>query len=115
MQALVVNGACAIWRHEMRGGYGYGERIPVVIVRQRQKRVRIRAMRKSGEIVERLVEPASLFTPTGGEWPIHAAIFALLQQQTRTCEACDGFGSEVLDGGVAVRCGFCNGTGNVKA
>lgn len=54
-----------IWRHEMRGGYGYVERIPATVVSVFAKRVRIRVeMRRSecvSEIVERTVKPEHLW------------------------------------------------------
>lgn len=54
-------GDLVIWRHEMRGGYGYVERIPGKVVRVTPKRVIIRVERQRGtytsEMVERSVKP----------------------------------------------------------
>lgn len=45
-----------IWHHEMRGGYGYTERIPAEVVRLTAQRVTIRVSRKDGTTVERSVK-----------------------------------------------------------
>jgi hypothetical protein len=47
----------AIWAWTPRGGYGYTQAIPSVVLHRTAKRVRIRVMRQSGELVERSVTP----------------------------------------------------------
>ena len=68
----------AIWRHELRGGYGYEEDVPVVIVRLTPKRVRVLAQTRSGAIVERSVSPDRLREPTVEDFRAHDAIYARL-------------------------------------
>ena len=57
-------GQRVIWRHELRGGYGYIERIPGEVVRVTAKRVIIRVGRHLNpyaiELVERSVRPEHL-------------------------------------------------------
>ncbi len=53
-------GEQVIWVHEMRGGYGYVEKIPAIIVKLGEARVTIEVQRKSGEFVRRSVKHTSL-------------------------------------------------------
>lgn len=48
------------WRHELRGGYGYTELIPAVVVRCGTRRVLIQVRRKDDTLVERWVRPENL-------------------------------------------------------
>ena len=48
------------WVHEMRGGYGYTERIPAEVVRVTAKRVTIRVRLQSGAHVTRSVKRENL-------------------------------------------------------
>ncbi len=44
-----------IWLHEARGGYGYVEAVPALVVQRTPKRVSILLQRLTGEIVRRSV------------------------------------------------------------
>lgn len=50
-----TTGEHVVWYHEMRGGYGYVERIPAEVVKPALKWVTIRVRLKTGEHVERRV------------------------------------------------------------
>ena len=63
MESEFAPGQRIIWRHELRGGYGYIERIPGEVVRVTAKRVVIRVgrhYRHGIEPVERSVRPEHL-------------------------------------------------------
>ena len=72
----------AIWCHEMRGGYGYKEDVPVLIVRRTAKRVRVLAQTRAGAIVERSVSPDRLREPTADELRAHASVYAGLDPES---------------------------------
>lgn len=56
-----------MWRHKMRGGYGYAEWIPGGLVKINPKTLRIRVRRKDGSIVERNVKSEHVRTPNANE------------------------------------------------
>ena len=49
-----------LWRHEMRGGYGYIRLVPCRVLGEGPKRVKIAALRADGTEAVRWVSPASL-------------------------------------------------------
>ena len=60
MAEAFAPGQPVTWLHEMRGGYGYVERIPAEVVRTTTARVLIQARKKSGELAQRWVRPEHL-------------------------------------------------------
>ena len=48
------------WRREQRGGYGFVEHIPGVVLALTPRKARIRVALRDGTAVERHVDPASL-------------------------------------------------------
>lgn len=53
------------WAHEMRGGYGYIERIPGRLLEVRGERAKIKVHKVDGEVVTRWVKLANLTRRTG--------------------------------------------------
>ncbi len=53
----------AIWLHQLRGGYGYVERIPVTIVKLGRERVQVEAPLKNGGTKLVWVSPETLLRP----------------------------------------------------
>jgi hypothetical protein len=66
-------GQQVIWRHEMRGGYGYTEAIQAVVVAVTPKRVRIRVGKIDGSSVMLYVTPDRLQVMDGGREDMDAS------------------------------------------
>ena len=70
-----------IWQHEMRGGYGWVEAVPVVVVRLTAQRIRIRALRLTGALAERSVHPEHIRAATDAELCTHAGIYRVIERE----------------------------------
>lgn len=60
-------GDYATWVRQLRGGYGYTEHVGCRVVGRGPKRLKIRATKATGEVVERWVEESSLIRRGGRE------------------------------------------------
>jgi hypothetical protein len=72
-----------LWHHEMRGGYGYVEIIPVTVIRAGPVAAIVQVQKWDGTMVRRRVKVASL----------HAVACASgAKKGPRPCESCSGTG-----------------------
>lgn len=58
--AELVPGSAIIWRHELRGGYGYTEDIPGILRAVRGDRAQVEVRKRDGAAVLRWVKLANV-------------------------------------------------------